>query len=320
MLRPLFLALLVLTPAAGQGFGRLTREFLELTEAQDVRLREIVEPFYRWGETQRERIRQVEAEIEEEARKTPPDPMALGVRFAELESIRRHSVERLAEVIRLRRSVLTPEQLRRVQLLEQAARLSDTVRDANCEFVMLPDDLNGACGVASVNLRTPLPSPGSVIPTIVDPSVPFDPTAPLRRYLELTPQQSAAYLRNLDLLRTREAAAGSRLACSDEEANRALAASPLSPADIGFPKANAINAYRLIQSLYEEAISENVALLTPSQWQRLELLEQVQMLTVPADLARRFALLPPVRIPAAGFVFFSGIPFGASLYFCRMPL
>lgn len=318
MLRLLFLALLVLTPSAAQRFGSLTREFLELTETQEARLREIVEPFYQWKETQSDRIRQVEAEIQEEAKKTPPDPMALGVRFAELESIRRHSVERLEEVIRLRRSVLTPEQLRRVQLLEQAARLSDTVQDANCELVMLPDDLDRACGVASVNLRTPLTSPSSASPTIFDPSVPFDATAPLRRYLELTPQQSAAYLRNLELLRTREAAAGSRLACSERDANRALAASPLSPADIGFPKANAINAYRLIQSLYEEAINENVALLTPSQRQRLQLLEQVQVLAEPATLARRYALLPPSLPTATAFSIFSGIFGGASPYFCTL--
>jgi hypothetical protein len=181
----------------------------------------------------------VETETQEEATRAPPDPVAIGVRFAKFESIRRQNIERLAEVIRLRR----------VQVLEQDVRLSDTAQDANRDMLMLPDPLDRACGRAHVDLRTPLPSPAPLTPGIVDPSIPFDPTAPLCRYLELTPAQSAVYLRNLELLRSREAAAGRRLACSEQDANRALSASPLSPADIGFAKANAIKAYRLIRSL-----------------------------------------------------------------------
>jgi hypothetical protein len=317
MLRLVFATLLLLTPVAAQRFGSLTRQFLELTESQNRQLREIIEPYYAWIQVQQDRSGQVELEIQEEAVKTPLDAMALGVRFAELEAIRRESVERLAEVVRRRQAVLTPAQWIRVAALEEAYRLRDILQDANCESILRTDP-ERACGVISVNLNTPT---GPAVPTatIWDPSVPFDPTEPIRRYLELTPAQSAAYLRNLSVLGERQRAAASRVACGEQEARRELAASPLLPARIGVAKANSIAARRLIASLQEEAVADNQALLNPAQLLRLQALQQASELVNTVNLARQYSLLLPAASRGPVFLL-SGI-FGADpVGFCAFPI
>jgi hypothetical protein len=290
---------------------------LELTPDQDRRLDEVIEPYYAWLQVQGERITQVEAEIREEAVKTPLDAMALGVRYAELEAIRRESVERLAEVVGRRRAVLTPAQLVRVAALEEAFRLQDILRDANCES-LLRTDPERACAVASVNLDTPAAGPAGPPATIWDPTAPFDPTEPVRQYLELTPAQSAAYQRNLNVQGERERVAASRVACSEQEARRELAASPLVPARIGFAKANSIAARRLIASLQEEAVANNQALLNPAQLLRLQALEQASELVNTINVARRYSLLLPAA--SRGPVFLLSGSFGAApVTFCSFP-
>ena len=225
----LFLAgILLVTPVKAQRFGELNRSYLELTDSQQRELREKADASPEW----RRRLRK-------KRRGRRPIPWPLG--SASPNSSR--SADKVSSVSR--RSSASAGS----RFLEQDVRLSDTAQDANREMLTLPYPLDRACGRAHVDLRPPLPSPAPITPGIVDPSIPFDPTAPLCRYLELMPAQSAVYLRNLELLRSREAAAGRRLACSKQDPNRALTASPLSPADIGFAKANAIKAYRLIRSL-----------------------------------------------------------------------
>ncbi len=294
MLRLLFAAILLLTPAAAQRFGQLTRTYLGLSEDQNSQLREIVEPYSQWTEAQRTRVRQVEGEIQDEALKTPLDPMALGLRYAELESIRRESVDRLADVIRQRRALLTPDQIQRLEVLEEARRLGDTVEDANCEHLLQIADPSNTCGVIYVSLSTPATPATPPVP-IPESAFPPDPTAPLRQYLELTREQSVAYLQNVQTLGAREREIKCQISRSEGEAADALAASPLSPARIGFAKADSIAARRKIDTLYQEAVNLNSSLLTPSQLSRLRVLEGAQALADAATLAQRYALLLPWR-------------------------
>jgi hypothetical protein len=104
--------------------------FLGLTDAQVKLIGEKNLEFERFRAGKHARRDQVRAEIAAETRQAALDPMALGLRYVELEQIRREiraAEERLREELR---SALTAQQLGKLTALEQAGDLLPVWRQA----------------------------------------------------------------------------------------------------------------------------------------------------------------------------------------------
>lgn len=93
-------------------------KYLGLSDAQDARIREL----NRYGDALG-RMFTVTKEIVEETGREPVDPEALGVRYAELEALRRGMTERRRETQGAILAVLTPTQRVKFEALQEAARL-----------------------------------------------------------------------------------------------------------------------------------------------------------------------------------------------------
>lgn len=103
------------------------------------------------------RPRAVLAELQEELRKESLDPMALGVRFAEVETLRRKIGELRASLSARNREVLTPAQQGRLDSLVEAARLLRTAESAESLDCLVP-----AARSSSATSPIPRGSPASI--------------------------------------------------------------------------------------------------------------------------------------------------------------
>ena len=172
--------LIVAASAWGQGpivIGRhpfLTqiREYLVLTEAQFNRIQQQNADFSRWSFAQFQRMSEVQREISIETARQPLDPVALGLRYAEVETIRRVIAERDAKLIPENIAVLTDLQKMKLKALEEAMRLAETAGSEARSIRLVPD----SCGTFS-------PFTGSFANFLIgDPFFPFFPCAPERGF------------------------------------------------------------------------------------------------------------------------------------------
>lgn len=112
-------------------------EFLGLSLEQAEGVRRNILEHNAWRARKQARIFQVNAEIAEETRKSPLDPMGLGIRYAEVESICREIRERDQYLMRANLDPLTMPQKQRLAVLEEAIKLAPVIRDAQAAS-MLP--------------------------------------------------------------------------------------------------------------------------------------------------------------------------------------
>jgi hypothetical protein len=84
------------------------------------------------------RMAQVHAEIRDWTAKDPIDSMQLGVRYAELEGIRREIGDEQKKTAAKARGVLNAAQLAKLKVLEDAVKLQPLINDAVCENLMSP--------------------------------------------------------------------------------------------------------------------------------------------------------------------------------------
>src|SRR5262249_11750214 len=85
-----------------------------------------------------QRIFQVQFEIDQEIRKDPLDPMALGIRYVEIEQLRRQSNEEFAKTRDKVRGVLTDAQKAKLKTLEDARKLQPLISQAECQNLLDP--------------------------------------------------------------------------------------------------------------------------------------------------------------------------------------
>jgi hypothetical protein len=106
------------------------KEYLSLTNEQLNSIRDLHAAYttYLAGKTQRALV--VQLELNEERRRTPLDPMGLGLRVLELEAICRESTGRRQELEKNLRALLTPAQQTRFQVLLEAVRLEPVIAEA----------------------------------------------------------------------------------------------------------------------------------------------------------------------------------------------
>jgi hypothetical protein len=151
-MRTLFLSLFLIASAWGQGvipikftpFQQI-RAYLGLTDEQVAKMQQQIDDYYRWADGRQQRMSAVQREIAEETAKNPLDPMALGVRYAEVEAIRRELAERSAALIPANVAFLTDAQKVKLKALEEALKLASTGAEAQTLRLLPPQ-----CALAGI--------------------------------------------------------------------------------------------------------------------------------------------------------------------------
>jgi hypothetical protein len=119
------------------------RTYLALTDEQVAKMQRQIDDYSRWAALRQRRMSEVQLEIAVETAKTPLDPAALGVRYAEVEAIRREIAERGDALVPANVAVLTEAQKVKLKALEEALKLVSTGDQAKV-LKLLPEDCSGA--------------------------------------------------------------------------------------------------------------------------------------------------------------------------------
>lgn len=144
-------------PAPGRLWPQLIRH-LELTPQQVLELSRIQTEWSRYLATKSRRVNQVEGEIRQATLAPVVDPLALGVRYLELEAICRESRETDKKYREQARKLLTAPQLTRLASLEQAYRLLPVIAEADAAKLM--DAPLPGLNLAALGAAAPRPYPG----------------------------------------------------------------------------------------------------------------------------------------------------------------
>ena len=147
----------------------MIREYLALTETQMVKISDQNNEFARWSAGRSQRMYEVQFEIGVETAREPLDPAGLGVRYAEVEAIRREIAERSKKLVVENVAVLTPAQVTKLKALEEAMKLVPVNNEAQ-SVSLLPDSCSGATGVLAGVLggviRDPVGSSCALLPRL----------------------------------------------------------------------------------------------------------------------------------------------------------
>ena len=106
------------------------RQFLQLTDSQLQTILTNNDAYNQFAMTKQSRISQVQGEIATETGKDTLDPMALGVRYAEIETICREMKDQAVTYQQKNTSVLTDPQKAKLQVLQDAVKLTPVISDA----------------------------------------------------------------------------------------------------------------------------------------------------------------------------------------------
>jgi hypothetical protein len=262
-------------------------EYLGLTPAQVARFVRNLDEHYARAAAVEERRDTVEAEIAAEALRDPVDPMALGLRLAELETTRREFVAQGREIIARHRSLLTPTQAARLEIVVAAMMASNQLgaiaSDAACLYLM-----EGYSGPGSF---CHFMYAGGIASQAKDRARrTTEERSALEQFLQLTPEQIARYRANQREFMTWVHAPNGYYE-ANQEACRALASSPLDPMRIGIPAARLATLTQRHLQRARELIAANQAILTDSQRLRLNILEEARALAPTAAFAESEAFL-----------------------------
>ncbi len=283
--------------------------FLLLTSGQKEAFDRNQQTFAIWRQPKDERRVTVAFELIEEKAKDPIDPLALGLRYAEIEAIRREIAEREAAALNTNVQILTEAQRLRLRILEEARRLQPTVTEAECARLLTSADRTACFAVFSI--------PTNLVPTVPTYRIPENrfplptilPTS-IQDFLDLSPDQRRTYRANIDEfnqwfnLHQRLIASWQLAACI------ALAASPLEPAAIGSPYSSIAVTERQIAGRRAALIQTNQALLTPVQRARLQLLVEARAFSGSIEEAENGGFLQPFNvIPTTRFRWFDTTAF-----------
>ena len=121
----------VITPMT-PGLGPELVSYLQLTPQQVTDMGKIQADWAAFQSSRYQRMSQVQIEISQETQKSPLDPMALGLRYAEVESIRRELAKENGAVGERMRGLLTDAQKNKVKTLEEAMKLLPVISQAQC--------------------------------------------------------------------------------------------------------------------------------------------------------------------------------------------
>ncbi len=106
------------------------KQFLQLSDSQLQMLLANNDEHNRFAADKQNRIRQVQTEIAEETGKSPLDPNALGIRYAEIETICRQLKEQAATSQQQNLAVLSDVQKSKLNTLNDALKLAPVISEA----------------------------------------------------------------------------------------------------------------------------------------------------------------------------------------------
>ncbi len=162
MIRAVFLVFLTVPTLFSQIMGGITqfppqlKQHLELTDEQVNSIVGLNSSLQAFQLEKLRRTAQVHLELSQESAKPTLDPMALGVRYVELEAIRREIESEQNRIAADIQNVLTPAQRTKVQALQQAMQLQSVICEAQAVNL-----LSQAQPVPALNR---VPFPGNLIP------------------------------------------------------------------------------------------------------------------------------------------------------------
>jgi len=121
------------------------RQYLELTSDQLLQLTRQNAEFQLFQLEKARRSAMVQQEIALETRRSPLDPHALGLRYAELENIRREIADQQTKLLAANRNLLTDAQKTKLRALEEALKLVPVANQAQTANL-----LPGGCAAPAV--------------------------------------------------------------------------------------------------------------------------------------------------------------------------
>lgn len=150
------------------------KEFLQLSDSQLQTILTNNEEYNRWSMEKQNRMRQVQSEIADETARAPLDPSALGIRYAEIESICREMKSRATEYRTRNLDVLNAEQKTKMKVLDDAMRLASTITEAQYanlagEFATAPSGFTSTSRLISGSILGAIIAPvnGCYMPSAV---------------------------------------------------------------------------------------------------------------------------------------------------------
>ena len=114
------------------------KAYLALTDAQTQAITRANSDYLEYGAQKSARMIQVQREIAAETSKEVLDAGALGVRYAELEAIRRDLADQLQRTREKVVAQLTDAQKVKLRSLEDARKLEGVIREAECTNLLAP--------------------------------------------------------------------------------------------------------------------------------------------------------------------------------------
>ena len=145
-MKKLLLVLILVAPTFAQlpdpipirafGFPAQLKQYLGLSDAQVDTIVRLNMEYNRLAAEKSLRSAQVQSEIAEWTAKEPLEPMALGLRYTELEVIRRELRDGLARTREKTLAVLDTAQKAKLKALEDAMKLQPVIAQAQCENLL----------------------------------------------------------------------------------------------------------------------------------------------------------------------------------------
>ena len=101
-------------------------EFLALTPAQIAAIKEIIGAYGEYSSIRGTKLSELQEELRDWTNRSPLVPAELGLRYAEIEQVRRQVLAEYDRALERIRMVLNDDQRRRVQTVVRAQQLSET--------------------------------------------------------------------------------------------------------------------------------------------------------------------------------------------------
>lgn len=177
---------LILTMCVASAWGQvlpyqpfaLIKSYLQLSDSQYRTVVSNNDQFYEWYGVKQRRMAEVRIEIAQEAAKDTIDPMALGIRYTEVELICRDISQRTVATQKMNIDVLTDSQKVKLKTLEDAIKLAPVISDAqNARLLAGSSFVGGYSGIITGTFGFPSSLNGcssQIVPTLVVPN-PFQP-------------------------------------------------------------------------------------------------------------------------------------------------
>jgi len=114
------------------------KAYLGLTDAQMTQIVINLNDYSRLVTQRQQRMSQVQSEIQRETAKSPLDPAALGIRYAEIETICRNVKDEAVAAQNRNLAVLTDAQKAKLKVLDDAYKLLPIITEAQSAGVLAP--------------------------------------------------------------------------------------------------------------------------------------------------------------------------------------